>query len=39
MQTEKSAFDENWKILIDCLRSGPATINSWYKIKSGRIFL
>ena len=32
MQTEVSNFDENWKILIECLRIDPATQDSWYKL-------
>ena len=32
MQTDVSNSDENWKILIECLRIDPATQDSWYKL-------
>ena len=32
MRNDRSTFDEKWKVLIDCLRTDPATKHSWYTI-------
>ena len=34
MRNYRSTFDEKWKVLIDCLRTDPATKHSWYTIKN-----